>query len=401
MAAPLRTREPPEHRAPPAREHRLGRWWWIALAVLVTSALVGAGLFATLDRPPVPDGDAAPAPDVPAPDVVEELDGPDEPEPDGGPVPDHGDEPRAVWDVTGVAANDVLNVRRGPGTTFPVIGTLASDAVGLESTGRTAQVDGALWRELAVPGATTGWVNAAFLTEHRSVPAPQPPATPDDAPASRLPDSLVGAEWERVPTTEKVVALTFDAGANADGVPSILRTLEATGTSATFFLTGRWTEDHPDLARRIAQGYPVGNHSDTHPDFTDLTDAQLRAEVTAAERAIEAATDRSPRPLFRFPFGDRDARTIRLVNEAGYGSFRWTVDTLGWKGSTGGMTASAVVERVVDTVGPGQIVLLHVGSHPTDGSTLDADALPRIIEQLRGRGYRFITLHESLAIADG
>jgi peptidoglycan/xylan/chitin deacetylase (PgdA/CDA1 family) len=249
-----------------------------------------------------------------------------------------------------------------------------------------------------VPGATTGWVNAAYLTGHQPTAAPQPPA-PRPNPPAQLPASLRGAEWDQVPTTQKVVALTFDAGANADGVPSILSTLEATNTPATFFLTGRWTENHPELARRIASRYPVGNHSVTHPYFTKLTDAQLRDEVLAAEATIKQVTGSSTRPLFRFPYGDRDARTIRLVNEAGYGSFRWTVDTLGWKGTSGGMTTSAVVDRVMDTARPGQIVLLHVGSHPTDRSTLDADALPEIIEQLQAQGYRFITLTEALTIA--
>jgi peptidoglycan/xylan/chitin deacetylase (PgdA/CDA1 family) len=234
-------------------------------------------------------------------------------------------------------------------------------------------------------------------------PAEPPPADPGPEPgvppAPSLPSSLIGAEWDRIPTGEQVVALTFDAGANADAVPSILATLDETGTAATFFLTGRWCEQFPDLARRIAERYPVGNHSVTHPEFTSLSDAGIRTELDDAEAAIRRATGLGTRPLFRFPFGDRDARTLRAVNDGGYGSFRWTVDTLGWKGASGGMTADAVVTRVLDTAAPGQIVLMHVGSHPTDGSTLDADALPRIITELEARGYRFITLREALELA--
>jgi peptidoglycan/xylan/chitin deacetylase (PgdA/CDA1 family) len=229
-------------------------------------------------------------------------------------------------------------------------------------------------------------------------PAPEPSPTPPPS-SPTLPASLRGAEWVRIPTSERVVALTFDAGANADAVPSILATLEETGATGTFFLTGRWTESFPALAARVAGRYPVGNHSVSHPSFTGLTDAEVRAEIDGAERTIVAVTGRSTRPLFRFPFGDRDARTIALVNDAGYGSIRWTVDTLGWKGTSGGMTVDAVVARVLDTAGAGQIVLMHVGSHPTDGSTLDADALPTIIRELRARGYRFVTLPEALRLA--
>jgi peptidoglycan/xylan/chitin deacetylase (PgdA/CDA1 family) len=379
-----------------------------SLAVAYATGWFGIGDSQTPIVVPDDTAPADPAPDVPndatVPDDTDVIpDVPDDVAPqrpgDAAVTPRYREEARATWDVTGVAVDDVLNVRAGPGVTHPVVATLAHDAAGLESTGRIAGVGGQLWREIGVPGATTGWVNAGYLTVHQPAAAPKPPApAPGPAPAP-LPASLRGTEWSHVPTTHKVVALTFDAGANADGVPAILSTLEATNTPATFFLTGRWTENHPELARRIASRYPVGNHSVSHPYFTKLTDTQRRAELLGAEATINRVTGSSTRPFFRFPYGDRDARTIRLVNEAGYGSFRWTVDTLGWKGTSGGMTTSAVVARVTDTARPGQIVLLHVGSHPTDRSTLDADALPEIIDRLQARGYRFITLTEALAIA--
>ena len=84
------------------------------------------------------------------------------------------------------------------------------------------------------------------------------------------------------------------------------------------------------------------------------------------------------------------------VNAAGYVPFRWTVDTLGWKGTSGGIDAATVLRRVLDTAQPGQIVLMHVGANPTDGTTLDADALPRVIEELSARGYGFVDLREML-----
>jgi uncharacterized protein YgiM (DUF1202 family) len=79
------------------------------------------------------------------------------------PTIEYGNELRANWDVTGVASDDVLNVRTGPGITFPVAETLAPDAAELESTGRIAHVNGTLWRNIVVPGNGTGWVNASFL----------------------------------------------------------------------------------------------------------------------------------------------------------------------------------------------------------------------------------------------
>jgi peptidoglycan/xylan/chitin deacetylase (PgdA/CDA1 family) len=187
------------------------------------------------------------------------------------------------------------------------------------------------------------------------------------------------------------VALTFDCGSNAAGVDSILATLSAKQARATFFMCGRWAETYPARARRIAARYPVGNHTYSHPHLTELSDAAVRSQVRRGERAIRAVTDSDPRPLFRFPYGDRDARRIRLVNELGYGAIGWTVDTLGWKGRRGGQSPATVTERVLGALRPGAIVLMHVGAAP-DGSTLDAAALPRLIDRIRARGYRLVTV---------
>jgi peptidoglycan/xylan/chitin deacetylase (PgdA/CDA1 family) len=188
------------------------------------------------------------------------------------------------------------------------------------------------------------------------------------------------------------VALTFDGGSGNEGVTSILHTLAAEGVPASFFLTGEFVDDFPASARAIAARYPVGNHTYRHLDLTTLSSSAIRAEVRTAAVRIKAVTGQDPRPWFRFPFGAVDARTIAVVNAECYVPFRWTVDTLGWKGTSGGQSVASVVRRVTAGLVPGQIVLMHVGAHPTDHSTLDADALPQVIAELRARGYSFVTL---------
>ena len=234
----------------------------------------------------------------------------------------------------------------------------------------------------SVPGT------APCAPEERPKPTEVPPKPPPE-PSPSLPPSLVATEWQVLPTARKVVALTFDCGANADGVPAILRTLAQAHAPATFFLTGRWAATFPELAHTIGERYSIGNHTNSHPDLTTLSNAAARSELERAERAIRARTGRDPRPLFRFPYGARDARTIALVNDLGYGSIRWTVDTLGWKGVGGKQTAASVRARVLSALRAGAIILMHVGSAP-DGSTLDADALPSIIASIRARGYRLV-----------
>ncbi|ABK01742.1 polysaccharide deacetylase [Arthrobacter sp. FB24] len=225
-----------------------------------------------------------------------------------------------------------------------------------------------------------------------TLPVPQPPP-----PAAPFPAGLAGQDVELVPGAGPSVALTFDAGANSAGLPSILQTLESAGVRGTFFLTGAWAAANPaGVAAIVAGGHRVGNHSQTHPDFTGLPDAGIVDQVRAAEQSIVAA-GADPRPLFRFPFGARDTRTIAAVNNLGYVPVRWSVDTLGWKGTSGGITAQLVADRAVSALQPGEIVLMHIGSNPDDGSTLDADALPQMIERMRQAGYGFVTLDSLLA----
>jgi peptidoglycan/xylan/chitin deacetylase (PgdA/CDA1 family) len=189
------------------------------------------------------------------------------------------------------------------------------------------------------------------------------------------------------------VALTFDAGANADGVASILATLQRDHVPATFFLTGNFVRAYPAAAKQIAAaGFVIGDHTITHRYLTQLSDATVRTEIVGAAQQIRTVTGVSPVPLFRFPYGDANARVISIANAVGFVPVRWTVDTLGWEGNEGHISAAVVISRVIAGLRPGEIVLMHVGSNPQDHTTYDADALPKLITDLRAHGYSFVTL---------
>ncbi len=255
--------------------------------------------------------------------------------------------------------------------------------------------------------STSGPVPQATTT-----PTPTPRTTPRVSPAPSTtwvrsvvrpaPDACAvtakyrGKDLEAVTTTAKVAVLTFDGGASSTGVTSILSTLVTTKTAATFFLTGDFTRDHRAATASIAAAHPVGNHSNTHPDLTTLPSTGVVDQIRKGAAAIQAGTGRPPGPWFRFPFGARDARTIGLVNDECYVAVRWTVDSLGWKGTSGGMTVAKVRDRVLAAARPGMVVLMHVGANPDDGTTLDAAALPAVIAGLRAKGYSFVTLQQAL-----
>jgi peptidoglycan/xylan/chitin deacetylase (PgdA/CDA1 family) len=202
-----------------------------------------------------------------------------------------------------------------------------------------------------------------------------------------------GVEVEQLHTHTKVVALTFDGAWDDSGVPRILQTLHRYHATATFFVTGSWVRRYPQMARRIGRAYPVGNHSWSHPQMSGMSAAAIRKEIRRASWWIRAATGHEDKPLFRFPYGDRSAGSIRAVNAMGYTSVRWSLDTWGWMGPAEGQSRATVLHRVSTMLSPGDILLLHIGAN-RDGSTLDADALPSILELLNRRGYKTVTLDD-------
>ncbi|MDP2660599.1 MAG: N-acetylmuramoyl-L-alanine amidase, partial [Dehalococcoidia bacterium] len=142
----------------------------------------------------------------------------------------------------------------------------------------------------------------AYLAPKPATPTPTPTVTPRPEPPKAQPAS----EIVRGPAGP-MVALTFDLGSGATHTPAILETLEKRGIKTTFFMTGQWVDANPGLARRILDlGHEPGNHSYSHPDFTELSDQKILGELSRMEEALQKATGRSPKPWFRPPFGARN-----------------------------------------------------------------------------------------------
>ena len=205
-----------------------------------------------------------------------------------------------------------------------------------------------------------------------------------------LPPAVVAGELVRLQTRHRVVALTFDGGGNADGAKAVLAVLRRQNVPATFFLTSHFVRAYPTIARAIGRRYVVGNHTVDHRELVGLSTGAVTHEIADAATMIQRATGRDTHPLFRFPYGARDSRTLAICRRLGYVSIRWTVDTWGWMGSSLQSTAGAE-RRVLDHLVPGEIVLMHLGS-ARDGTTIDTHALPGVIRAVLARRYRFVTL---------
>jgi peptidoglycan-N-acetylglucosamine deacetylase len=196
------------------------------------------------------------------------------------------------------------------------------------------------------------------------------------------------------------VALTFDDGPDPEWTPRILDILKQKGAPATFFLIGENAMEHPWLVRRIVdQGSEIGSHTFTHPNLALASAEGTRMELNATQRLLEAYSGRSVR-LFRAPyFGDAEPTTADelipalTAQQAGYTNVGLHVDPNDWQRPGVDAIVNTAVSEVehgtADT--SGQIVLLHDGGGDRQ-QTLEA--LPRIIDTLRARGYRFVPVSQ-------
>lgn len=183
----------------------------------------------------------------------------------------------------------------------------------------------------------------------------------------------------------KEVALTFDDGPRPEIAREMLNVLGRYRARATFFVVGSMVDQHPRLVRRMMnEGHEVANHSYSHPRLDGMTEDEIRTELARCDRAVFEATGARTN-LFRPPGMRYDGTVLRAAQSLGYVTVHWNVAAQDFKPQP----AQIIADKVLSTVRPGSVVLLH--GHP---DTLAA--LPTIVEELSRQGYRFVTVSQML-----
>ena len=189
---------------------------------------------------------------------------------------------------------------------------------------------------------------------------------------------------------DKKVAISFDAAWGNEQTETLLDILEEKQVTATFFLVGDWVEKFPESVKSIAQhGHDVGNHSDTHPYMTKLSDEEKTAELQNCNEKIKELIGKSP-TLFRPPYGDYDNAVVKAVKNRNMYCVQWDVDSLDWKDPS----PAQMVERITSKLTSGSIILMHNGAKNTP------EALPQIIDAVRAEGYEFVPISELIPEGD-
>jgi peptidoglycan-N-acetylglucosamine deacetylase len=188
------------------------------------------------------------------------------------------------------------------------------------------------------------------------------------------------------------VVLTFDDGPNPEYTQKILDILKREGVKATFFVIGLQSIAHPSTIRRIVnEGHELGNHTFTHPDLTKLPDFLVRLEINATQRLLQVLTGKSV-VLMRPPYaaddmGDstEEAHVLELVTGMGYTAIGANLNPEDWRGTP----AKDIIEHVVREAeaGKGSVIELHDAGGDRNPTV---EALPALIETLRGMGFQFV-----------
>lgn len=189
-------------------------------------------------------------------------------------------------------------------------------------------------------------------------------------------------------TNHKYIYFTFDNGYENGYTPSILDTLQAKQVPATFFVTGHYLTDQPDLVLRMVEdGHIVGNHSWSHPDMTSISYGQTKKELEQVEQAFHELTGVKGMSYLRAPRGVFSEQTLAVTAQLGYRNVFWSLAFVDWnihqqKGW------EYAYDQIMNHIHPGAVILMHTVSSD------NAEALPKVIDDLQQQGYIFKSLDD-------
>ncbi|KPV59175.1 polysaccharide deacetylase [Paenibacillus sp. A3] len=236
--------------------------------------------------------------------------------------------------------------------------------------------------------------------QHKSKPQPTKASKETSGQSQRLSLSQLVRKYPellllRGSGASRQVALTFDDAPDTTFTPQVLDVLKKYQVRATFFLVGAQAEKHPEMVKRIVrEGHVIGNHSYSHKLFTKLSDDLFQSQVLQTQQALKRLIGYSPR-LLRPPYGEISESQLLWASEHGYRIVNWNVDSLDWKQ----LGQEKVTSNILTHVKPGSIILQHSGGGPEQDLNGTVKALPTVIQTLKSRNLKMVTLPELLQVS--
>lgn len=185
----------------------------------------------------------------------------------------------------------------------------------------------------------------------------------------------------RIPTSEKILYLTFDDGPVPGLTEWILQTLESFQARATFFCVGENVRKYPDLYDKILRaGHATGNHTFSHMNSYRTSVNKYIRDVFLAREVIDSG-------LFRPPYGRLRPRAARKLRPF-FRVILWDVLSLDYESN---LSAERVLDNVLAYSRPGSILVFHDNYKAFN---ILQSCLPEILRHYSSAGYRFEALDE-------
>jgi len=187
----------------------------------------------------------------------------------------------------------------------------------------------------------------------------------------------------RIPTTEKVLYLTFDDGPTPDITPWVLKQLAAYNAKATFFSIGEQIEQSPTLFQQvISEGHSVGNHSYSHPNGWATDSISYFHNVRHCARLINSS-------LFRPPFGRLMPKQAQFLQRH-YRIIMWDVLSGDFDPN---ITKEKCLSNVVRNAKAGSIIVFHDSKKAKEKLEF---TLPQVLQHFSEEGYQFAALNDQV-----
>lgn len=217
--------------------------------------------------------------------------------------------------------------------------------------------------------------------------------------AHMLPSTLALGQWMPVRAVpgcvwrglnQPRVAITFDDGPAPGATERVLDRLDELGLRTTFFCLGSQVERHPDLAREVVRrGHQLATHGFRH--ISHFRRSPLSVGTDLDRVLITYETMGLPRPRwYRPPYGHVTAATLWQARRVHLRTALWSAMGREWVEPS----AEAVAARVIRSLTPGAIVLLHDYEVSPGSARRVLDSLPIIADEIGRRGWQSVSVDE-------
>lgn len=186
---------------------------------------------------------------------------------------------------------------------------------------------------------------------------------------------------DEVVVPDKLIALTFDDGPDVNA-GELLDVLKEKDVKATFYVLHSYAQYSTDLLKRTAQeGHQIGNHTYTHQYLTQLTESGAKEEIEKNAEFIQSVTGIYPK-TYRPPYLSYNTTVLNYFPDQT--AIGCSIDSRDWTG----ISSDEIIKNVVTNAKDGDIVLMHEPQANTRA------AIGEIIDQLRAKGFEFVTVDE-------